>query len=136
MAIFHTLLRLGVDLKDLAWELAVLPGPWWLLVLWVVWWLFAVNWKKAWGVLNNGSWLPLGLITVLAALVWSRIAPYPCDCPGVEKLPVFWWQLAATSLLVGLALFCGWLQGILDWGPPEVSFDPPAAADHGHDHHH
>ena len=27
----------------------------------------------------------------------------------------FWWQLAAVSLAVLLALFCGWVQGVFGW---------------------
>jgi hypothetical protein len=50
-------------------------------------------------------------------------------------LPNFWSQLVAVTGLALLALFSGWLQGILGWAPAEISVEPPAAH-HGHGHHH
>jgi hypothetical protein len=111
-----------------------------LLFAWCAWWLWAVNWKKAWPVLAQGGWAPVVLLSVVVALVWSRISPAPCDCLGVT-LPNFLWQLGAVGGLVALALFFGWLQGKLGWGPPDVSYEPPALEhdfyEHvgDHDHH-
>jgi hypothetical protein len=48
-------------------------------------------------------------------------------------IPNFWWQLGGVGLLVGTALFCGWLQGVLGWTPEEIDLEPPVhAAAHGH----
>jgi hypothetical protein len=103
-----------------------------LVVVWVAWWLWGVRWERAWPVLAGGAWMPLVLLGVLVALVWSQIAPGSRTFLGFAVVPNFWWQLVAVGSLVGLALFCGWLQGVLGWGPAEVSLQPPA---HEHGHH-
>jgi hypothetical protein len=113
--------------------LHLLPGG-----LWCAWWLWAVNWKKAWPVLAEGAWAPVVLLMLMAAMVWSRIAPSPCDCLGFVTVPNGWWQLGSVAALVATALFCGWLQGYFGWTPREVSVEPPPAATghgHGHGHH-
>ena len=107
--------------------LALLPGG-----LWCAWWLWAVNWKKAWPVLAEGGWVPVVLLTLVSALAWSQIFPASCGCLGFP-IPNFWWQLGSCAALACVALFCGWLQGRLGWGPADVSFEPPAGH-HGHAH--
>jgi hypothetical protein len=110
----------------------VLPGA-----IWVAWWLWAVNWKRLWPVLAQGAWAPVLLLVLIVAVVWSRLAPGDCACLGFAVVPNFWWQLGSVSTLVALALFSGWLQGLMGWAPPEVDLEPPAhAADNGHLHHH
>ena len=84
-------------------------------------------------MLEQGAWLPLVLLILLSALVWSQMAPADCDCLGFVTVPNFWWQLGEMGLLVGLTLFCGWLQGYFGWYPAEVSLGPPAPG-HGHAH--
>src|SRR4051812_35713199 len=86
------------------------------LLVWVAWWLGAVNWKKAWSVLAQGGWAPLVLILYVVALVWSYVAPVPEPVGGL--FPNFWWQLVCVAVLAGLALLCGWFQGLLGWWPP------------------
>ena len=110
--------------------LALLPGG-----LWCVWWLCAVNWKKMAPVLREGAWAPVVLLILVAAAVWSRLAPAEADLGGVP-LPNFWWQLACVVTLAAVALFCGWLQNYYGWTPREVSVEPPAHADHDHGHDH
>jgi hypothetical protein len=97
---------------------------WSLLIVWVAWWLWGVNWRKVWPVLAQGAWVPVVLLTIVAALVWSELAP------GSS----FLWRLADTMLLVAVALFCGWLQGVMGWTPAEIDLEPaaPVAA---HEHH-
>jgi hypothetical protein len=103
------------------------------LIGWVAWWLLGVNWNKAWRVLGQGAWVPLVLIVIVAALVWSQIAPSSCACLGFVSVPNFWWQLGGLSLLVCSMLFLGWLQGYFGWTPAEVQVEPPHAQDeHGH----
>lgn len=135
MELWQTLWQLIVTLGVLILELLELGLRWSLLIAWVTWWLWGVNWKKAWAALAQGAWAPVVLLMVTAALVWSRLAPGPCDCLGV-RVPNFWWQLGGVSLLAGLTLLCGWLQGVFGWTPAEVNLEPPAAADHGHAHPH
>ncbi len=110
--------------------LRLLPGG-----LWCSWWLWAVNWKKAWLVLAQGAWAPVVLLVLVSAYVWSRIAPSECDCLRLVVVPNFWWQLGSTCALAAIALFCGWLQGKLGWGPADVHFDPPPRSDSAHGHH-
>jgi hypothetical protein len=92
----------------------------------VVWMLWAVDWRRAWPVLAAGGWLPLTLIGLMAAFVWSRVWPSTAILFGVVFVPNILWQLGAVGLLIGLALFCGWLQTRLGWYPPEIDLEPPA----------
>ena len=134
---WQTLWQLIVLLGTLVGDLLRVAAGWSLLIVWVAWWLWGVNWKKAWPVLAQGGWVPLVLLMVLTALVWSQISA--SDFTSLELITVFnfWWQLGAVALLVAIALFCGWLQGVFGWAPAELSLDPPAPAahDHGHGHH-
>ena len=101
-------------------------------VLWCVWWLWAVNWRKLWPVLARGAWAPVVLLLLLATLVWSHVAP-----TNELWLPNVWWQLGCVGALAAVALFCGWLQGQLGWVPPEVSVEPPPVSEaHAHAAHH
>jgi hypothetical protein len=102
----------------------------------IAWCLWGVNWRKAWPVLAEGGWVPLVLIAVMAAVAWSLVFPTTALVLGFIPIPNLLWQLGAVALLVGLVLACGWLQTVLKWYPPEISFDPPPAIplyDHGHD---
>jgi hypothetical protein len=107
-----------------------------LLLAWVAWWLWAVNWEKTWPVLAQGAWLPLVLLMILAALAWSQIAPASAVVFGFLPLPNFWWQLGGVGLLMSLTLFCGWLQGYFGWTPEEINLEPATLDEHGHPHVH
>jgi hypothetical protein len=139
--------QLGIgDLLANLWQLVVAFGTvlvnllaiglhWLLLIVWIAWWLWGVNWRRAWPVLATGAWVPVALLGIVAALVWSRLAPSTCDCLGFAVVANFWWQLGAIALLAAIALFCGWLQEVFGWAPQEVSFEVPAIDDtHGHEH--
>jgi len=107
-----------------------------LLFAWVAWWLWTVNWVTAWDWLARGAWVGVVLLVVVAALVWSQIGPRELDV-GFTQVPNFWWQLAATALLAGVALFCGWVQGVAGWMPADIPIYPPEAMHddtHGHEH--
>jgi hypothetical protein len=131
--IWQTLMLLLQTLGTLALQLTALGFHWLLWINWAAWWLGAVNAKKTRYVLARGGWAPALLLIVLAALVWSRLEPRPCDCLGFMTVPNFWWQLGYVSMLAATALFCGWLQSVLHWTPPEIHIDPPAHS-HGHAH--
>jgi hypothetical protein len=133
MEILSTLGELIVNLARLASELFALAWHYILFIVWVAWWLWGVNWNRTWPFLRQGAWAPLVLLTIVSALVWSRIAPGPRDCLALITVPNFWWQLGYVGMLVAIALFCGWLQGVLQWAPAEVDLEPPA---HAHDHDH
>jgi hypothetical protein len=112
--------------------------PW---VLWTLFWLLAVDWKKLWPVLGQGAWAPAVLLILVSALVWSRIEPGPCNCLGFVTVPELWWHLGGVCTLAALAFLAGWLQGYFAWEPQEVVIDPPTSDEHhghdahGHDHH-
>jgi ABC-type nickel/cobalt efflux system permease component RcnA len=100
-----------------------------LLLAWVAWWLWGVNWVTAWDWLGRGAWVAVVLLVIVAALVWSRIAPV--------AVGNFWRQLVGTTFLACLALFCGWLQGVMGWTPAEIPVYPAGATHddtHGHEH--
>ncbi len=133
--LWQTLAQLILILGTLLGELIRFAAAWLLLIVWVAWWLAAVNWRRAWTALAQGAWAPVVLLMLLAALVWSQIAPSSWAALGFVTIGNFWWQLGAVTLLVALALFCGWLQGVLHWEPAEVDLEPPAPVAHGHGHH-
>ena len=130
----NTLLQLVYVLGKLAGEVLGLALAGSLLIAYVAWWLWAVNWKRMWPVLAQGAWAPLVLLMLTSALVWSRISPSDCTCLPFVTVPNFWWQLGEVGLLVAVALFCGWLQGVFGWTPAEISLEPPV--DHGEAHGH
>ena len=123
-----------VALGQLVFDQQGLALPAFLVLIWIVWWLCGVRWERAWPFLRQGAWAPLVVLSVAIALVWSQIAPSTCWCLGLFGVPNFWWQLGGVGLLFALALFCGWLQGVLNWEPAELNLEPPAHhdADHGH----
>jgi hypothetical protein len=132
----QTLAQLVAVLGKLIIELLALALHGALLIFWLAWSLWGINWKKVWPVLAQGAWAPGVLIVVLAALAWSRLVPSDCGCLGFMTVPNFWWQLGAVGLIVAVTLFCGWLQGVFHWEPAEINLEPPApaAVDHGHHH--
>lgn len=127
--LLQTLEQLFGALGQLVVQLLSLAIHWVFLLLWLTWWLLAVNWQKAWPVLRAGGWAPVVVLALVAALTWSRLQPVPSECLGVVTVPTFWWQLGYVTMLIVVALFCGWLQGVMRWAPAEISLEPPA---HGH----
>jgi len=101
---------------------------WSLLIVWLAWCLFGINWKKVWPVLAQGAWAPLALAMVLAAMAWSQMTP---------AVPHFWRKLGLVSVVVTASFFCGWVQSYFGWGPAEINLEPtdPAASAHGSEHH-
>ena len=131
--LWQALVQFGQAFGELIVQLAALGAHWILLIVWVAWWLLGVNWQRAWPALRHGGWAPVALLTLIVAVVWSRIQPVDAEFP----IPNFVWQLGYMLVLVAFALFCGWLQGVLRWAPPEISLEPPAhGGNHGHAAHH
>ncbi|HXG09766.1 MAG TPA: hypothetical protein VNK04_08250 [Gemmataceae bacterium] len=133
---WQTIVQIALDLGKLLAALAQAAWHWGVLIAWVAWWLGGVNWRKLGPVLGQGAWVPVVLLSVLGAMVWSQIAPRPYDFLGVVTVPNFWWQLGGVGLLAGLTLFCGWLQGVFDWAPPDPLAAEAAASEHapGNEH--
>ncbi|OAI51345.1 hypothetical protein AYO44_00615 [Planctomycetaceae bacterium SCGC AG-212-F19] len=127
----QTLIQLVVVFGRLLFELAQLALSHSLLIAWVAWWLWGVNWAKLWPTLARGAWAPMALLVFMTALVWSKIAPGEYHLIGIVTVPNFFWQFGAVSLLAALTLVCGWLQGIFHWTPPEIRLEP-AVVHHGH----
>src|SRR6202008_3545525 len=77
---------------------------WLLLLVWLAWWLWAVNWKKVWPVLAQGGWLVVVLLMIIAALPWSEIAPDSGYLfGGLVVSSAFWRHLIVVAILVLLA---------------------------------
>jgi hypothetical protein len=135
----ESLVRLLAALRDVGVQLWAVLLPLLPVLLWIVYWLFAVDWRKVWPVLARGAWAPVVLLLLVVAAAWSRIAPSNCDCLGFVTITNFWWQLGSVSTLAAVALFSGWLQGYMGWAPPEYAVEPPPGGhdhgDHGHGHH-
>ena len=128
--LFKTLEALAYHLGDLVLQLLQLGVHYSLWIVWIAWWLLAVDWRQGWHVLGRGAWMPLILLGVVSAFVWSRIAPYDCPACGLGN---FWWQLGYVGMLAGIVLICGWLQGLFRWAPPVLDLNP--SHDHGHAEH-
>jgi hypothetical protein len=106
----------------------------WLPVLvLIVWSLWGTNWRRLWPVLAEGGWIPLVLIGIMAAAVWAFVFPKNVIVLGFMPVANGLWQFGAVTLMICLSLACGWLQGRMNWYPPEISFDPPPPV---HDPHH
>jgi hypothetical protein len=103
-------------------------------LVWIVFWLLCVNWQKLWLVLAHGAWVPVVLLGVFSALIWSRLEVRSCNCLGFP-LPNFWWQLGTVALLIAVALLSGWFQGVIRYAPPEINVEMPTGHN-GHDHDH
>jgi hypothetical protein len=129
--LLDTLRQLAIVLFQLLVDLLRMGLTWSLLLFWVAWWTLAVDWRKTWKVLAQGAWVPLVLISVMAAFVWSRIDAQKWNFFDLV-VPNFWWQVGAVGLLVGLTLFCGWVQGVFHWVPAEISLDAAEATEHDH----
>jgi hypothetical protein len=132
--LLDSLVKICVGLGEVLQSLLLLGLNHALLIAWIAWWLWGVNWNQVWPFLAKGAWAPLVLIMVVAALVWSRLAPGTCDCLGIVTIGNFWWQLGSVGLIAAVTLFCGWLQGLFHWNPPEIDLETPAPAEHHHGH--
>jgi hypothetical protein len=136
--IFQTLVQLISTVLTLLVEVGALVVANALLIVWIAWWLWGVDWNKAWSVLAKGGWAVVVLLAVLATLAWSALMPSSCTILGLLTLGNFWWQLGAVTVIVFIALLCGWVQGVFGWAPAEIELAPApvAHADHGgHGHH-
>src|SRR5262249_24761378 len=81
------------NLLSAATDLALtILGRYWVLLIWLAWALWAINWKKVWPNLVKGAWAPGVLALIFIALIWSQLQPESCDCLGFVTLPNFWWQ--------------------------------------------
>jgi hypothetical protein len=94
---------------------------------WCVWWLWCVDWRRCWPLLAGGGWVVLCGLALAATLLWTVLDSAACTCLPLLTLPAFVTHLAGVLALVGIALFCGWVQGRFAWTPEEVAVDPPSS---------
>lgn len=124
--LLHTLRELVIQLTALLGQLLALGLQYFLVLVFFAVVLLGIRWRNVWPTLRDGGWAPLVLLMLMAALVWTSLAPL-----GAWS---YVWHLLAVTLIVGIAFFCGWLQELLHWTPPEISFEPPAST--AQEHHH
>jgi hypothetical protein len=117
--------------------------PWTPLVLWIVFWLFAVNWKKLYPVLmEQGGGIGIVLIALMATLVWAAVSEPPGGHHSLLGLhpsnvfgkAVYVFGLGLIASLCGsvqLAGGCGALCRFDEEDNPAVE----EAHAHSHDHH-
>jgi hypothetical protein len=129
-ALIDALGRLVADFAQLAILILGFLAEHLLVVAWFTWWLLAVNWARLWEFLAQGGWVVLLLTMLAGAAAWSQIAPSDYECLGFVTISNFWWQLTAVTLLALETLFCGWLQGITGWQPPQIDLEPPPSGGH------
>jgi hypothetical protein len=118
------------------WDALSAHAGWILLLVWIAWWLWAVDWRQLAPTLRAGGWAPAVLLGVMCALVWSYLDPSTVVLADAIVLPNLVWQLGVVGLLFALALFCGWLQGLYNSRPVEIEYDLPEIHGHGEDHGH
>jgi hypothetical protein len=132
--IFQNSVLLVATLLTLIVEIGALALRHLLLIAWVAWWLWGVNWNKAWAVLAKGAWTPVVLLMLIVAATWSALAPSTYNFLDLFPIANFWWQLGAVTVGVLVAMFCGWVQGVFGWAPAEINLEPPAPVPHHHHH--
>lgn len=115
--------------------------PWTPLLLWVVFWLFAVNWKKLYPILmEQGGGIGVLLIAIMATLVWASVSEPPGGHHSLLGLhpgnifgkAVYVFGLGLIASLCGsvqLAGGCGTLCRF------EEDDAPALEEAHAHDHH-
>lgn len=110
----------------------------WELVAWVAFWTLVVRWPDVREQLRKGAWAAAFLLYFIAALTWGL-----CSEPYYIYFPSILEKFFIAGLWVALAFFCGWVQDLFLWTPPEVEIvgppEGPAVAHahggHGHDDH-
>jgi hypothetical protein len=127
------LLDLGRDLVRLLSILTRLGFDYALLIGWLGWWLWLVDWRQFWPALARGAWLPLLLVLgLISFLAWHLQLPWLADWKPAILAP-----LTMTVLLFGSILLCGWLQEVFSWHPVEITLQATAPVHHHeHQHHH
>lgn len=100
------------SLLDVVVALVHLILPWLPLLAWIGFWSFAVNWKKAWPILQRGGYIGLFLLMFVAVLVWGAIAPPPEGTHSLFGLTVsnYAGKLIYVTTLTCIAILCGSVQ--------------------------
>ncbi|GAB4140742.1 MAG: hypothetical protein Tsb009_10210 [Planctomycetaceae bacterium] len=106
-----------VALWDVFVSLAVLVAPWWPLIAWVAFWLFAVNWVKFRAVLLEGGWIGLVLLGLLMVLVWGTIAPPAEGTHSIFGLTLsnYVGKTVYVTTLFSIMFLCGSVQLAGSW---------------------
>ncbi|MEZ6124183.1 MAG: hypothetical protein R3C49_13555 [Planctomycetaceae bacterium] len=113
--------------------------PWLPLLAWIAYWSLAVNWAKAYPILQRGGFIGVLLMMALAVIVWGAVAP-PIE--GVHTLfgltvSNHVGKFIYVTMLTCIALICGSIQMSGTFGSLiDFSNEDQAADDHGHAHAH
>lgn len=110
--LLESLVAVMRSLLDVVLALVQLILPWLPLLAWIGYWTFAVNWKKAWPILQRGGYIGLLLLMFLAVLIWGTVAPPPEDTHTLFGLSVsnYAGKLIYVTALTCIALLCGSVQ--------------------------
>jgi len=86
--------------------------PWIPLIGWVVFWMFAVNWRKFKTVILQGAWAGLVLIGLIWILVWGTISPPQSGAHHIFGLTLSNYvdKLVYVSMLFCMMFLCGAAQ--------------------------
>lgn len=115
-------------------DLLRLAMGWSLVLVWLAWALWGIDWRKLWPTLAQGAWAPVVLLALVGSMVWAFVDPTPLTLTGAT-LSSYWGHVIGMALLLGATAFCGWLQLFMGWHPPEIDLEPgPAHDPHGHGH--
>ncbi len=109
------------SLLDVVVALVLVVLPWMPFLAWVGFWTFAVNWKKAYPVLQRGGFIGIFLLMFLAVMVWGAVAPPPEETHSLFGLTVsnYAGKLIYVTTLTCVALLCGSIQLSGTFGPGE-----------------
>jgi hypothetical protein len=111
--------------------------PWLGLVAWIVFWLFAVNWRRLHKVLWDGGFIGLALTGLVMMLVWGSIAPPESGSHYLLGLTVsnYVGKFVYVAALFCIMFLCGAVQMAGVFGDRhrwELAEAEPAAELHAH----
>ncbi|MCS7015236.1 MAG: hypothetical protein RMJ19_11030 [Gemmatales bacterium] len=130
--LLQILLELAWNLARLVVVLAALTFRYALVVGWLAWWLWLVDWRRLWPALRQGAWVPLLLgLALISYITWLLGVPIPGDKELGRFAPI-----ALTSALLTSVLLCGWVQTVFAWHPLAVSFEPAVSSAPAEGSHH
>jgi hypothetical protein len=107
------------SLLDVVVALVMVVVPWLPFLAWVGFWTFAVDWRKAFPVLQRGGFVAVLLLMFVAVLVWGAVAPPPEGTHYLFGLTVsnYAGKLIYVTTLTCVALLCGSVQLNGAFGP-------------------
>jgi hypothetical protein len=110
--LLESLVGVMESLLDVIVALVQLIVPWLPFLAWVGFWTFAVNWRKAFPIIQRGGFIGIGLLMLVTVLVWGAFAPPPEGTHFLFGLTVsnYAGKMIYVTTLTCIALLCGSLQ--------------------------